>query len=100
MSEKGVPVDLSLVKEGWNKKKLNNKWSPSSEALTKRAKEARIFIRDKVLEMQKEGAEDPEVVVVTHGGFLHYFTEDWEDSSTYNGELFIPLVRGYFVFMR
>ena len=23
--------------------------------------------------------------MVTHGGFLHYFTEDWEDSSQYQG---------------
>jgi broad specificity phosphatase PhoE len=86
MREKRVPVDLSLVKEGWNVKTLSNKWSPSSEALTKRAREARKYIRDKVIELQKGGEKNPEIVVVTHGGFLHYFTEDWEDSRTYNGE--------------
>ena len=25
--------------------------------------------------------------MVTHGGFLHYFTEDWEDSSQFQGML-------------
>lgn len=24
-------------------------------------------------------------MLVSHGGFLHYFTEDWEDSSVYQG---------------
>lgn len=23
--------------------------------------------------------------MVTHGGFLHYFTDDWEDSSEFQG---------------
>lgn len=86
MRENEVPVDLGLVQEGWNVKTLDNKWSPSSEALAKRATEARTYIRDKVVQLQKDGEENPEIVVVTHGGFLHYFTEDWEDSRTYNGE--------------
>ncbi len=86
MREKHIPVDLSLVKSGWNVKTLDNKWAPTPEALTKRAREARMHIRDRVLELQRGGEQDPELVVVTHGGFLHYFTEDWEDSGTYNGE--------------
>lgn len=86
MNEKQAPVDLSLVKEGWNVKTLDNKWAPTSEALTMRAREARRYIRDKVFELQQNGEKDPEVVVTTHGGFLHYFTEDWEDSGAYNGE--------------
>jgi broad specificity phosphatase PhoE len=28
---------------------------------------------------------EKEIVMVTHGGFLHYFTEDWEDSSQFQG---------------
>ncbi len=54
--------------------------------MSKRAREARIYIRDRILDLQEGGKECPEVVVVTHGGFLHYFTEDWEDSGAYNGE--------------
>lgn len=26
--------------------------------------------------------------MVSHGGFLHYFTEDWQDSTLYTGMLF------------
>jgi broad specificity phosphatase PhoE len=90
MKANHVPVDLSLVKPGWNVKSLDNKWAPSAEALTKRSREARVFIRDKIIELQKEGEKEPEIIVVTHGGLLHYFTEDWEDSGAYNGESFIP----------
>lgn len=86
MTDKYLPVDLSLVKEGWNVKKLDTKWAPTSEALIKRAREARVYIRDRILDLQKGGEKSPEVVIVTHGGFLHYFTEDWEDSGAYNGE--------------
>lgn len=100
MKEKHVPVDLSLVREGWNVKTLDNKWAPTSEALTKRAREARQYIRDRVFDLQKAGEKDPEVVVVTHGGLLHYFTEDWEDSKAYNGKshtpfaYFLPSIHG------
>lgn len=83
--DKNLPVNLSLVKERWNDKSLDGKWAPSGEALTKRAAEARRYVRDRVLELQKSGEKDPEIVVVTHGGFLHHFTQDWEDSKTYNG---------------
>lgn len=92
MNENNVPIDLSLVKEGWNIKTLDTKWSPTAEALTKRAREARRFIRDKIMELQKAGEKNPEIVVVTHGGILHYLTEDWEDSTIYIGELSSPFL--------
>jgi broad specificity phosphatase PhoE len=91
MTASHLPVDLTLVKPGWNVKTLDNKWAPGSEALTKRAREARVFIREKIIELQKEGEVDPEIIVVTHGGLLHYFTEDWEDSGAYNGESLVPI---------
>ena len=65
---KGKPVDLSRVKEGWNVK--TGKWAPTAEVIIKRAREARQWL--------KARPED-EIVVVTHGGFLHYLTEDWSD---------------------
>ena len=64
----GKPVDLSRVKEGWNVK--TGKWAPSAEVIEKRAREARQWL--------KARPED-EIVVVTHGGLLHYLTEDWSD---------------------
>ncbi len=63
---KGKPVDLSRLEKGWNVK--TGKWAPTVDAINQRAMEARQWL--------KARPED-EIVVVTHGGFLHYFTEDW-----------------------
>ena len=71
---KDKPVDLSRVKAGWNVK--TGKWAPTADAIEKRAREARQWL--------KARPED-EIVVVTHGGFLHYFTEDWSDFVMANG---------------
>lgn len=68
------PVDLSRVKEGWNVK--TGKWAPTADAIDKRAKEARQWL--------KARPED-EIVVVTHGGFLHHFTQDWSDFVEVHG---------------
>jgi broad specificity phosphatase PhoE len=50
------------------------RWEPSSKAIEARAREARVWLRG--LGREHKGEEDVNVVVVTHGGFLHYFTED------------------------
>ena len=63
---KDQPVDLSLVKEGWNVK--TGKWAPTADAVEKRAREARQWLKAR---------PEQEIVLVTHGGFLHYFTQDW-----------------------
>lgn len=64
----GKPVDLSRVMEGWNSK--TGRWAPTAGALEKRAREARQWLKAR---------PEKEIVLVTHGGFLHYFTEDWTD---------------------
>jgi broad specificity phosphatase PhoE len=74
------PVDLSLVKDGWNVKALGTRYSPESNAIAARARDTRIFIRQKIRQLIEQGDADPQVALVTHGGFLHYFTDDWEDS--------------------
>lgn len=80
-------VDLSLVHEGWNSK--TGKWSPASSAIEARAKEARIWLRELAEEAHKKGEVngngDVEIVVVTHGGYLHYFTEDWVGMGEFVG---------------
>jgi broad specificity phosphatase PhoE len=53
------------------------KWAPTAAALKNRALEARRWLKSR---------PEKEIVLVTHGGFLHYLTEDWEDSSLYQGE--------------
>jgi broad specificity phosphatase PhoE len=52
-------------------------YAPTNEAIKNRARAARRWLKER---------SEKEIVVVTHGGFLHYFTEDWEDSSHYQGK--------------
>ena len=60
------PVDLSRVKEGWNSK--TGRWAPTAEALQKRARDVRQWLKNR---------PEKHIILVTHGGFVHYFTEDW-----------------------
>ena len=72
---KDKPIDLSRVKEGWNSK--TGKWAPTAGAIGNRAKEARQWLKAR---------PEKEIVLVTHGGFLHYFTEDWTDFNKIMGK--------------
>jgi len=65
---KSKPVDLSRVMEGWNSK--TGRWAPTAGALEIRAREARQWLKAR---------PEKEIVVVTHGGLLHYLTEEWTD---------------------
>ena len=86
--EAGWEVNLSLVQEGWNDKSRDGRWAPTIEAIKARARDARRAIRERVAEMQKQGEDSPQVVLVSHGGFLPFFTEDWEDCGCLSGEIF------------
>lgn len=57
-------------------KKVSGRYAPTNKALKERARAARRWLKAR---------PEKEIVMVTHGGFLHYFTEDWEDSSEYQG---------------
>jgi len=72
----GEKVDFSEVGEDWNSKV--GKWSPASSAIEARARIARIFLKMLGDEAVAAGQEDVQIVLVTHGGFLHYLTEDWD----------------------
>jgi len=74
-------VDLSLVQPGWNSK--TGRWSPAASAIEARARDARIWLRN--LAKSQSGDGDVDIVVVTHGGYLHYFTEDWEGTEKFTG---------------
>jgi hypothetical protein len=71
--EAGWKVNLSLVQEGWNDKRRDGRWAPRVEAIKARARDARRAIRERVAEMQKQGEDSPQVVLVSHGGFLPFF---------------------------
>lgn len=71
----GKPVDLSLVHDGWNSK--SGRWAPTRAAIDERSRQARQWLKAR---------PEKEIVVVTHGGLLHYFTEDWTESNTLVGK--------------
>ena len=52
----GKPVDLSLVKPGWDSKRM--KWAPTATAIEKRARDARVWLMAR---------PEKEIVVVSHG---------------------------------
>lgn len=76
-------VDLEFVTEGWNSK--TGRWSPAASAIEARAREARVWLRNLAVEASKSSSEDLNIVVVTHGGYLHYFTEDWDGHAKFTG---------------
>ncbi|KZZ96666.1 phosphoglycerate mutase family protein [Moelleriella libera RCEF 2490] len=73
-AEFGDKVDLGSVRDAWTEKGPGSVFEPSLEALTARAKLAR-----KALKKLLDEAGGGDVAVVTHGGFLHFLTDDWED---------------------
>ena len=83
--EEKWPVDLSRLTNDWNIKTLNGRYSPSGEAIKIRAAAARRQTRQLLKELVDAGDKDAQLVLVTHGGYLHYFTDDWEDSNKYYG---------------
>lgn len=81
--EEKWPVDLTTLEPDWHIKKGRN--VPTPMAIRARAQSARQRIRTLLGEMVRQGDEDAQVVLVTHGGYLHYFTEDWEDANKLHG---------------
>ena len=69
----GDSVDLSLVSPGWTDKTKDGEFSPDIDKVLVRAQKAR--------EVLKELAAHGDVVAVSHGGFLHFLTDDWEGVS-------------------
>ncbi|KAL9104246.1 MAG: hypothetical protein Q9163_000794 [Psora crenata] len=62
----GKPIDLSRLMDGWNTK--SGKWSPTDDAVAERARVARRWLKAR---------PEKHIIVVTHGGFLHFLTEEW-----------------------
>ncbi|KAE8366730.1 histidine phosphatase superfamily [Aspergillus caelatus] len=85
VEEEKWPVDLSLVRDGWNQKNARSRYSHSNDAIRARARDTRLFLRELLRELVSNGDDDAEIVLVTHGGFLHYLTDDWEDSYRHPG---------------
>ena len=78
--EKGA-VDLGLVGEGWNDKvSTDSPYEAEMHKLEARARRARVWLREVGREWERAnpGKGDAHVVAVTHGGFLHFLTQDWD----------------------
>lgn len=71
------------MSEGWNSK--TGRWDANAPAIERRAREARVWLRDLGRESERQGVSDVNIVVVTHGGFLHYLSDDWENSTLFVG---------------
>ncbi|OQE40115.1 hypothetical protein PENCOP_c006G08059 [Penicillium coprophilum] len=68
IDEANLPVNLSFVEEGWTKK--TGRYEPTREKIQARARDTRRWLKAR---------PEEEIAVVSHGGFLHFLTEDWED---------------------
>ncbi|KAI1304014.1 histidine phosphatase superfamily [Xylaria venustula] len=73
--EFGDIVDFGRLTEDWNQKTGESRYYPSPEKLEARARETRLFLRDLVKTAGDDA--DAQVVLVTHGGILHFITQDW-----------------------
>ncbi|KAF2706411.1 hypothetical protein K504DRAFT_80638 [Pleomassaria siparia CBS 279.74] len=61
------PVDLSHVHDGWNNK-CSGPFEGRVDLVRKRCRKARQFL---------QRIEEENVAVVSHGGLLHFLTDDW-----------------------
>jgi broad specificity phosphatase PhoE len=87
-------VDMSRVQDGWNDKTApGSPWQPKKSKLQARAKAARRSLRELARgRAAKAGGEgDVHVVAVSHGGFLHFVTDDWHGIPDDRGVCHAPL---------
>ncbi|KAJ6120421.1 phosphoglycerate mutase-like protein [Penicillium sp. IBT 18751x] len=74
MEAQGAPVDLSNLEENWTEK-------TGRLGITRE----RIFERAQYVRQWLMARPEKEIVVVSHGGFLHFLTEDWEEGCKGEG---------------
>ncbi|KAH6632934.1 phosphoglycerate mutase family protein-like protein [Boeremia exigua] len=67
-------IDASHVTEGWNGKK--GYWAYEKDAILKRAADLRSFLQQR---------SEKQIVLVTHGAFTHFLTEDWDVEDPMTG---------------
>ncbi|TQV98152.1 hypothetical protein V2A60_006172 [Cordyceps javanica] len=74
--EFGGRADLSRVRDGlWTDKLGDTPFEPTKDKIEARARESRRALRD----MAAEDGPDSHIVVVTHGAFLHFLTDEFQD---------------------
>ena len=75
----GRGVDLGLVHAGWERKE--GRYGRETDRLEARAADLRRWLKAKSREMEGQG----DVVLVTHGGLLHFLTQDWAGYDRFAG---------------
>lgn len=71
----GKSADLTKVRESWTDKSEGAFFEPKWDKLLDRTRQARKTLRNMIKESNKD------IVVVSHGGVLHFLTDDWQDLS-------------------
>ncbi|KAK1759570.1 histidine phosphatase superfamily [Echria macrotheca] len=84
-AEFGEKVDLAMVEEGWNDKTPGSRWAPEMKKLEERAREARVWLRELGRATVLGEERDAHIVVVSHGGFLHFLTHDFDGMNAQYG---------------
>lgn len=101
LREDGAPawLDDSELTRGWNDKvAAASPWAPRPERLEERARAARRWLRELGRTAGDGKDADAEIAVVTHGGFLHFLTQDWDGMDISRGMLIslpLSLTRGW-----
>ncbi|KAF2107714.1 histidine phosphatase superfamily [Lophiotrema nucula] len=80
-------IDLSAVEEGWNSKK--GYWASEHDAVRRRAADLRSWLFKR---------PEERILLVTHGAFLHYLTEDWTGDDPSRGTAYLNCEVRQFVF--
>ncbi|KAJ5127310.1 phosphoglycerate mutase-like protein [Penicillium atrosanguineum] len=80
MEAQGAPVDLSGLDENWTEK--TGRLGITIERIFERAQYVRQWLMAR---------PEKEIVVVSHGGFLHFLTEDWEEGCKGEGTIHKPV---------
>ncbi|KAF2744651.1 phosphoglycerate mutase family protein-like protein [Sporormia fimetaria CBS 119925] len=80
-------LNLDAVKEGWNGK--TGYWAWDRTAISKRAADLRSWIFNR---------PEERILLVTHGAFLHFLTEDWDVRDPMNSTAYHNCELREFVF--
>ncbi|KAI1274496.1 histidine phosphatase superfamily [Xylaria sp. FL0933] len=66
-------IDSTLLERKWWLKRQGSKYVPDVALVEARAREARVFLR----ELAQEAPDDAHIIVISHGGFLHFLTDNY-----------------------
>ncbi|KAI0121489.1 phosphoglycerate mutase-like protein [Hypoxylon sp. NC0597] len=70
-------LDMSALSDDWYIKGSDTPFAPNVEKVEARAKVARIWLRMLARKVVESGNEDAHIVVVTHGEFAHWLTDNF-----------------------